>query len=221
MTTITLRSFSSGRKPSKRTYDVASRRDGKRFKIWPEVHKKRSVALEDLSASPSPHTTPLLDSPEAKDVDRGFRRRWQHLERGDFDDEDERVSEAHWAIVAAVVSSTSIVIAFFVFVALAFHARADVVAVRHRASRPQEFASPVLAQLIAYGENVTVPAAPAKSYRPQMSSKLMAMGDADVQCSAEAVTTRAAAVAAIITGSSAQAASSNVSRKDCNPPECG
>ncbi|XP_070394264.1 uncharacterized protein [Dermacentor albipictus] len=158
---------------------------------------------------------------EAKDVDRGFRRRWQHLERGDFDDEDERVSEAHWAIVAAVVSSTSIVIAFFVFVALAFHARADVVAVRHRASRPQEFASPVLAQLIAYGENVTVPAAPAKSYRPQMSSKLMAMGDADVQCSAEAVTTRAAAVAAIITGSSAQAASSNVSRKDCNPPECG
>ncbi|KAH6939425.1 hypothetical protein HPB50_017823 [Hyalomma asiaticum] len=38
---------------------------------------------------------------------------------------DDRVSESHWAIVVALVASLSIVIAFFVFVALAFATRSE------------------------------------------------------------------------------------------------
>ncbi|XP_037515706.1 uncharacterized protein LOC119392833 [Rhipicephalus sanguineus] len=220
MTTITLRSFSSGRNASKRTYDVANRRDGKRFNMWPEVHKRRSVSLDNLSASPSPHTTPLLNSPAPKDAGQLLRRRWQHLERGDFDEGDKRVSEAHWAIVTAVVSSTSIVIAFFVFVALAFHTRADVVAVRHRAGSQREQSDPVLTEHVAYGGNVTAPAPLAESYRLRMYPKLVVVRNAEARCSATAVTSTTSAMPSITTASSAEVSNSNFSRTDCKPPEC-
>ncbi|KAL1433877.1 hypothetical protein MTO96_012104 [Rhipicephalus appendiculatus] len=221
MTAITLRSFSSGRSASKRTHDVASLRDGKRFNLWPEVHKRRSVSLDDLSASPSPHTTPLLNSLATKDAGQVFRRHWQHLERGDFDEGDERVSEAHWAIVAAVVSSTSIVIAFFVFVALAFHTRASVVAVRHRAGSQPESGDPVLPQVVPYGANFTTPAALAESYRLRMLPKWVVVRNAETQCSAAAATGTSSAMTSITTASSAEVANSNFSRTDCKPPECG
>ncbi|KAL3203608.1 hypothetical protein MRX96_041802 [Rhipicephalus microplus] len=219
MTAITLRSFSSGRNASKRTYDVASRRDGKRFSVWPEVHKahRRSVSLDDLSASPSPHITPLLDSPTPKNAGQVFRRRWQHLERGDFDDGDERVSEAHWAIVAAVVSSTSIVIAFFVFVALAFHARANVVVVRHRAGSRLESGDPVHTQVVTYGVNFTAPLP--QSDRLQMYPKMVVIRNAEERCSA-AATTSTSAIASITTVPSTEVANSSLSWTDCKPPEC-
>ncbi|KAL3210696.1 hypothetical protein MRX96_008645 [Rhipicephalus microplus] len=53
-----------------------------------------------------------------------LRRQRQHV-RLVYSGHDDRVSESHWVIVVALVASLSIVIAFFVFVALAFATRTD------------------------------------------------------------------------------------------------
>ncbi|KAK8763200.1 hypothetical protein V5799_034186 [Amblyomma americanum] len=94
------------------------------------------------------------ESPAAADDVREQRARW-YLECDEYD-QCERRHEAHWAIVAALVASTSIVVAFFVFVALAFVARGDVT-VHHREDRTTT-AEHRVAQLVAPALNVAAAA---------------------------------------------------------------
>ncbi|XP_077484660.1 uncharacterized protein LOC144094617 [Amblyomma americanum] len=209
---MSLSRYSTECKPSRKRCNAPGTRDKKRFTMWPEVHTKHSIPAEGPSASPSPHTTPLLESPAGADDVREQRARW-YLECDEYD-QCERRHEAHWAIVAALVASTSIVVAFFVFVALAFVARGDVT-VHHREDRTTT-AEHRVAQLVAPALNVAA-AARANFYMPQTSSKPMPIRSAYARCSTTTLTTSRAAV---IIELPARDSSSYLSRRGCPRAGC-
>ncbi|KAL1482037.1 hypothetical protein MTO96_015123 [Rhipicephalus appendiculatus] len=87
-----------------------------------DVHRGRSRPDATKHRSPLEGRKVVAPQPASSRSDlRRQRQRPRHVYGG----HDDRVSESHWAIVVALVASLSIVIAFFVFVALAFATRTE------------------------------------------------------------------------------------------------
>ncbi|XP_075535559.1 neprilysin-1-like [Dermacentor variabilis] len=110
----------------------------KRVSSWPDA-TKRSSTVDRQMVSSTQHMDPRRQRPRVRLVYGGH---------------DQRVSESHWAIVVALVASLSIVVAFFVFVALAFVTRSS--EENHRLERCDTPACRGFVQLLAASMDTSI-----------------------------------------------------------------
>ncbi|XP_077564745.1 uncharacterized protein LOC144180240 [Haemaphysalis longicornis] len=99
-----------------------------RCRTWPEVAKPKRPAASEVVQLPPKLTQPSTQAP---------RHRFAPSSRSPRPSpRKQRVSETHWAIVVALVTSTTIVLVALVLIALAFATRPDEPKVRHRCTTP-------------------------------------------------------------------------------------